>query len=303
MNLTKTPSVLGVAAITALVIAFPAQAIVTFNWSAGATCGSSSSVGFIPGGSAFQASLCASTTTERGCGFSTVVRASDMTVAQQNNFRIIALKRGSNYPDPNMAIALPFPITNPPTIADFGATAITSSPTSLPPGENQLLATFTFAAQASATDARYTIYLSPASEFAIDQGDDTCGRSASSGAALPVLTLFAGVPPANVPGAPTLRSISPGPGRATLHFLPAANNGGSAIAGYTAACTADGQATRTASGGASPITVNGLRGGVLYTCTVTAANSAGVTGGLSGSLDVVTTPGTDLTPLFLLLLG
>ena len=253
MNLTKTPCVLGVAAITALVIAFPAQAIVTFNWSAGATCGSSSSVGFIPGGSAFQASLCASTTTERGCGFSTVVRASDMTVAQQNNFRIIALKRGSNYPDPNMAIALPLPITNPPTIADFGATAITSSPTSLPPGENQLLATFTFAAQASATDARYTIYLSPASEFAIDQGDDTCGRSASSG--------------------------------------------------YTAACVADGQATRTASASASPITVNGLRGGVLYTCTVSAANSAGVTGSLSGSLDVVTTPGTNLTSLFLVLLG
>lgn len=302
MNLATTAQTLAAAAITALGFCFPAQATVTFNWSAGATCGNSSSVGFSPGGATFQASLCASTTTERGCGYSAVLRASDMTPAQQSKFRITALARGGNYPDPNVATMLPLLITNPPTIADFGATATPSSPTSVPPGANQLLATFTFAAEASATNAQYTINLTAASEFAIDQGTDTCIGAANSGAALPVLTLYLGTPPANAPGAPTLTSISLSAGSATVNFSPPANNGGSAIVGYTAACVADGQVTRTAFASASPITVNGLRGGVFYTCTVTAMNSGGFTGSSSGSLTVTTTPAADIAALFLLLL-
>ena len=302
MKLATIAKTLTATAMTALVIIAPAQAAVTFNWSAGATCGNSSSVGFTPGGAAFQASLCASTTAERGCGYSAVLRASDTTAGQQNNFRVTALARGGNYPDPNTAIMLPVLISNPPTILDFGATAAPSPPTSVPPAANQLLATFTFAAQASATNAQYTINLTPASEFAVDYGVDTCMGAANSGAALPVLTLYLGTPPTNAPGAPTLGSINLSPGSATVNFSPPSNNGGSAIVGYTATCTADGQVTRAAFASASPITVNGLRSGVFYTCGVTATNSGGFTSGSSGSLTVTTTPAADIAALFLLLL-
>ena len=286
-------------------VGFPVQAAVTVEWSAGSTCGNTSYVGFTPGGPAFQVSLCASTTIERGCGFSAILQAADTSTELQNNFVVTARTLGVRYPDPNAAVALPLPIANPPTIVDFGATASLSTTTSIAPGANQLLATFTIAAKTSATNSSYGIYLSNASEFATDQGDATCGRSASSGVALPVLTLFSGMPPENVPNAPALTSIDLGPGRATLHFLPATNGGGSAISSYTATCMASGRKTQTAVGSSSPITVTGLTGGVPYTCTVTSTNSAGITSAVSGTLTVVPAPGyeTIFSPLFILLLS
>ncbi|MCY7389020.1 MAG: hypothetical protein LH481_13330 [Burkholderiales bacterium] len=303
MNLVKTSHVMAAMAFAALGLMVSAHATVTFQWSAGATCGNASSVGFTPGGATFQASLCASTTTERGCGFSAILQASDMTAAQQNNFSVTAIARGSNYPDATATRALPMLITNPPTMADFGSTAAPSSPTSVTPGANQLLVTFTFAPQASAANAIYTLNLStPASEFSTDQGDSTCAAPGNSGAALPVLTLYAGSPPANAPGAPLLSSVDVAPGRAVLNFSQPVNNGGSPISSYTATCAADGQVTRMAAGSGSPITVNGLRGGVFYTCTVTATNSSGVTSGASGAFTVSTISGSIIAPLLLLLL-
>ncbi len=259
-------------------------------------------MGFTPGGAPFQVSLCASTTVERGCGFSAVLKASDTSAAQQNNFSVTAVTVGTSYPDRNFAVVLPLLISNPPAIADFGATARPSVPTSIAPGANQLLATFTFAPQAAATNVTYAIYMSSASEFSIDQGDNSCAKPGNSGAPLPVLTLYLGTPPANAPGAPTLNSVSVGPGRATLNFSPPSNNGGSAISSYTATCVANGQATRTTTGSGSPITVSGLTGGVAYTCSVSATNNGGLTGGASGALTVTTGPGTNIAPLFILLL-
>ncbi len=302
MNLATTFRTLAAVALATLGFSFPVHASVTFDWSVGATCGNGSSVGFTPGGAPFQVSLCASTTVERGCGFSAVLKASDTSTAQQNNFSVTAVTVGTSYPDRNFAVALPLLITNPPAIADFGATARPSTPTSIAPGANQLLATFTFAPQAAATNVTYAIYMSSASEFSIDQGDNSCAKPGNSGAPLPVLTLYLGTPPANAPGAPTLNSVSTGPGRATLDFSPPSNNGGSAISSYTATCMATGQATRTATGVGSPITVSGLRGGVAYTCSVSATNNGGLTGGASGALTVTTGPGTNIAPLFILLL-
>ena len=287
------------------VVVFPVQASVSFEWSAGANCGNSPYAGFSPGGSSFQVSLCASTTIERGCGFSAILQAADTTIGLQRNFVVTARALGTGYPDPNATITLPLSISNPPIIADFGGTAAFSTPTSIAPGANQLLATFTLVAQASATNASYRIYLSNASEFATDQGDVTCGRPASSGVALPVLTLYPGVPPANAPSAPTLTSIDVGFGRATLNFLPSTYDGGSAIASYIATCTAPGQKAQTAIGSSSPITVSGLTGGVLYTCAITSANTAGIISGVSGTLTGVPRPGYDslISPLFILLLN
>ena len=303
MNMAIIFRALAAAAFATLGFSVPAHAVVTFDWSAGATCGNGSSVGFTPGGATFQVSLCASTTVERGCGFSAVLKASDTSVAQQNNFSVIALTVGTSHPDRNFAVALPLIISNPPAIADFGATARPSAPTSIAPGANQLLATFTFAPQAAATNATYAIFMSSASEFSIDQGDNTCARPGNSGAPLPVLTLYLGTPPANAPGAPTLNSVSVGPGRTTLSFSPPSNNGGSAISSYTATCVANGQVTRAATGSASPITARGLTVGVVYTCTVTATNSGGLTSGASGAFYVTTGPTANIAPIFILLLN
>jgi len=92
--------------------------------------------------------------------------------------------------------------------------------------------------------------------------------------------------PAVPPGAPTLNSVTPGPGRVTLDFTALANTGGSPIAGYTATCTAAGQPTRTATGAGSPITVTGLTGNVAYSCSLTATNGGGATSVASATLPV-----------------
>ena len=88
----------------AAVVVFPVQASVTFEWSAGTNCGNGPYVGFAAGGSSFQVSLCASTTIERGCGFSAILQAGDTSVELQRNFMVTARTVGTSYPDPNAAI-------------------------------------------------------------------------------------------------------------------------------------------------------------------------------------------------------
>lgn len=82
-------------------------------------------------------------------------------------------------------------------------------------------------------------------------------------------------PVATTPGSPTINSISPGPGRLTINFTAPASNGGVAIAGYTASCSAGTQAPISATGSSSPIIVTGLLPAVSYVCTVAASNAVG----------------------------
>ncbi|HET7922238.1 MAG TPA: YHYH protein [Gammaproteobacteria bacterium] len=77
------------------------------------------------------------------------------------------------------------------------------------------------------------------------------------------------------PDAPTLNSVATGNGSITLSFTAPDSDGGAAITGYTATCTADGNTSFTATGSASPISVTGMNGGVTRTCSVTATNSVG----------------------------
>lgn len=79
---------------------------------------------------------------------------------------------------------------------------------------------------------------------------------------------------ASVPGAPTIGAATPGNESASIAFTAPASNGGATITGYNASC-AGGGSTRGGSGTGSPISVSALTNGTVYSCTVTATNSAG----------------------------
>ena len=96
------------------------------------------------------------------------------------------------------------------------------------------------------------------------------------------------------PGAPSGLTGTAADGSVSLAFQAPASNGGAAITGYTAGCTA-GSTTRTASGSASPLVVTGLTNGTAYTCSVAATNSAGT--GAAASVSV-TPNGTVVTDSF-----
>ena len=91
-----------------------------------------------------------------------------------------------------------------------------------------------------------------------------------------------------VSGAPTLKGVTAGSGSIELTFTAPSSNGGAAITGYTATCSASGNTDFTASGSASPITVTGINGGVTRSCTVAAVNSAG-TGTASNAMSATPT--------------
>jgi hypothetical protein len=105
------------------------------------------------------------------------------------------------------------------------------------------------------------------------------------------------------PGPPTNVVITPGSGSATIRFSPPANDGGASINNYTATCTASGKPPRSTTGSASPLTVRNLAGNVLYQCTLTASNSAGLTSTASAATPVTPAPAKNsLTPILMLLL-
>ena len=80
---------------------------------------------------------------------------------------------------------------------------------------------------------------------------------------------------ATVPGAPTVTSSTPGPGRVTVAFTPG-SNGGSPITNFTAQCVStNGGVTKSAGGATSPRVVTGLTPGKSYHCRVRATNAVG----------------------------
>jgi len=96
----------------------------------------------------------------------------------------------------------------------------------------------------------------------------------------------------SVPGAPVIGvAVAGGVGSAVVSFSAPGSDGGSAILSYTATCfSLDGEATMSASGSGSPITVSGLVAATPYQCSVTATNLIG-TGPPSGLSGVFGLPG------------
>jgi titin len=99
------------------------------------------------------------------------------------------------------------------------------------------------------------------------------------------------VTPATVPGAPTSVIATRGNTQAGVSWTAPADNGGSAITGYTVTSNPGSFTCTTA--GALTCTVNGLTNGTAYTFTVTATNSVGTGASSAPSNSVIpaTVPG------------
>ena len=89
-----------------------------------------------------------------------------------------------------------------------------------------------------------------------------------------------------VPGAPTGVVATAGNASASVAFVAPANNGGSAITGYTVTSNPGGI---TVSGGSSPINVTGLTNNTAYTFTVVATNAVG--NSVASAASTAVTPG------------
>ena len=261
MDLIKITRALAAGVFVAMGFAFPAQALVTYSWSAGAACGNPATASFNTGGPTIQASLCVSTTTERGCGFSAILQAG--TALESNAFSVTARTLGSNYVDANATPTFPLLIANPPIPADFGATTAVGA-SSAPAGANQLLATFTFQPQAAATNDAYVITMSAVSEFSTDQGVTSCGSSANSGAALPTLTLARSTAPVFTSAPTATFTVA-----ATGSFNVTAT--GVAASTFTAAGLLPGGVTLSNAGVLSGTPASGSAG--TYPLTITATNA------------------------------
>ncbi|WP_445777224.1 Ig-like domain-containing protein [Shewanella sp.] len=165
------------------------------------------------------------------------------------------------------------------TFSNPGAQNIGTSPTLTASASSGLAPSFT----SSTTDV-CTVTSAGVLSFVITGSctinADQAGNAAYSAAAQVSQTFDVN---AVVAGAPVIGSATAGDAQASVSFTAPANNGGSAITGYTVTSSPGGL---TATGTSSPITVTGLTNGTAYTFSVTATNSAGTSSSSSASNSV-----------------
>jgi hypothetical protein len=104
------------------------------------------------------------------------------------------------------------------------------------------------------------------------------------------------------PGAPSIQSITAGPGRVTITLLAPNNTGGSLIVAYSATCRASGHPSVTATSTTTTVVVPGLVPGISYACTATASNGSYTSLATPASAPVIPKPKAALTPILMLLL-
>jgi phosphatidylethanolamine-binding protein (PEBP) family uncharacterized protein len=98
-----------------------------------------------------------------------------------------------------------------------------------------------------------------------------------------------------VPGTPTGLVATAGNASASIAFSAPTSNGGTAITGYMASCSAAG-VTQTGTATSSPVLVSGLTNGTVYSCSLMASNAVGSSAAASVSVTpTATTPGSSFS--------
>ena len=121
---------------------------------------------------------------------------------------------------------------------------------------------------------------------------NSAGSSAASAAVV-------GTPKSpSAPGIPTISRTDYGDGEIYLS-VTVADNGGSAITGYTATCS-DGVSSYTGSSAGSTVTVAGLVNGTAYSCSVTATNAIGTSVASAATGSITPEEGVGGLPVWLL---
>jgi uncharacterized protein (TIGR02145 family) len=174
------------------------------------------------------------------------------------------------------------------------------APTNVVATAGNAQATVTFSAPAGSGITGYTVTSTPGSITGTGSASPITVTGLTNGTAYtftviatnangnsPASSASNSVIPSTGPGAPTIGTATPGNAQATVAFTAPANNGGSAITGYTVTSN---PGNITGTGSASPITVTGLTNGTAYTFTVFATNAKGNSSPSSASNSV--TPST-----------
>jgi len=167
------------------------------------------------------------------------------------------------------------------TFANPGTQNFGTSPTLLATANSGLTVTFSSSTTGVCTTTsggNLTLLTAGSCTINADQAGDGSTNAAST-----VTQTF--TVNAIVPGAPTIGTATAGDAEATVTFTAPASNGGAAISGYTVTSN---PGNFTGTGAGSPITVAGLTNGVSYTFTVTATNTASLTGAASAASNAIT---------------
>ncbi len=186
---------LGLMAMVLMGLSAPSSAIspATVYWSAGANCSGTNSATYTAGGSSVTMSLCVDTVGVGVCGAS--IQPQTASAGESGAFNIINRVLGAALPDASAGPSYPIPISNPPDTTDFGGSLAIASPNAPAGASGQLLATFTIAPQAGATNASYVIGASALSVVSTLTSGSNCFLGTPSDTALPTFTLIRNVAP------------------------------------------------------------------------------------------------------------